>query len=176
LPPSLKFPRHSARAAANGSNDGSLEASRQVKERTGKIGFGFAAGASSANTIWFLANYYWWSNGAALVVASAWVLLRETTRVLLEGAPRGLDVTEVEGALREHPAVEDVHHVHAWSLGSGVVALSAHVVVEEDLLLHDAQVLGDELKEVLGRRFGIDHATLELECHVCAPEPPAQPD
>jgi multiple sugar transport system substrate-binding protein len=46
-----------------------LEDARQVKERTGKIGFGFAAGASSANTIWFLANYYWWSNGAALVVA-----------------------------------------------------------------------------------------------------------
>jgi multiple sugar transport system substrate-binding protein len=45
-----------------------LEAARAVKERTGKIGFGFAAGASSANTIWFLANYYWWSNGAALVV------------------------------------------------------------------------------------------------------------
>jgi multiple sugar transport system substrate-binding protein len=45
-----------------------LEDARRVKERTGKIGFGFAAGASSANTIWFLANYYWWSNGAALVV------------------------------------------------------------------------------------------------------------
>ncbi|MDX1540720.1 MAG: ABC transporter substrate-binding protein, partial [Geminicoccaceae bacterium] len=45
-----------------------LEDSRQVKQKTGKVGFGFAAGASSANTIWFLANYYWWSNGAALVV------------------------------------------------------------------------------------------------------------
>jgi multiple sugar transport system substrate-binding protein len=45
-----------------------LEDARRVKDRTGKIGFGFAAGASSANTIWFLANYYWWSNGAALVV------------------------------------------------------------------------------------------------------------
>jgi multiple sugar transport system substrate-binding protein len=45
-----------------------LEDARRVKEQTGKIGFGFAAGASSANTIWFLANYYWWSNGAALVV------------------------------------------------------------------------------------------------------------
>ena len=45
-----------------------LEDARRVKEKTGKIGFGFAAGASSANTIWFLANYYWWSNGAALVV------------------------------------------------------------------------------------------------------------
>jgi len=45
-----------------------LEGSRQVKEKTGKIGFGFAAGASSANTIWFLANFHWWSDGGSLVV------------------------------------------------------------------------------------------------------------
>ena len=45
-----------------------LEDARRVKAETGKVGFGFAAGASAANTIWFLANYYWWSNEAALVV------------------------------------------------------------------------------------------------------------
>jgi multiple sugar transport system substrate-binding protein len=45
-----------------------LEASRKVKQNTGKTGFGFAAGASSANTIWFLANFYWWSDGGSLVV------------------------------------------------------------------------------------------------------------
>jgi multiple sugar transport system substrate-binding protein len=45
-----------------------LEASRKVKENTDKVGFGFAAGASSANTIWFLANFYWWSDGGSLVV------------------------------------------------------------------------------------------------------------
>ena len=45
-----------------------LEASRKVKENTDKVGFGFAAGASSANTIWFLANFNWWSDGGSLVV------------------------------------------------------------------------------------------------------------
>lgn len=45
-----------------------LEASRKVKEKTDKVGFGFAAGASSANTIWFLANFNWWSDGGSLVV------------------------------------------------------------------------------------------------------------
>ncbi len=48
-----------------------LEGARKVKAETGKIGFGFAAGASSANTIWFLANYYWWSNGQNLVTQDA---------------------------------------------------------------------------------------------------------
>ncbi len=44
------------------------DASRAVHEKTGKVGFGFPAGSASSNTIWFLANYYWWSNGPALVV------------------------------------------------------------------------------------------------------------
>ncbi len=104
---------------------------------------------------------------AVLVLWSAWTLLRETTHVLLEGTPRGLDLADVERALLAHPAVEAVHHVHAWSLASDLRALSAHVVVTEEVSLHDAQMLGDELKFELARRFAIEHATLELECHVC---------
>ncbi|MDP8961912.1 MAG: cation transporter, partial [Actinomycetota bacterium] len=84
-----------------------------------------------------------------------------------EGTPRGLDVEEVERALLAHPAVEAVHHLHAWSLASDLRALSAHVVITEEVSLHDAQVLGDELKFELARRFAIEHSTLELECHVC---------
>lgn len=107
---------------------------------------------------------------AVLVLWSAWRLLREATHVLLEGSPRGLDIVEVEDALLAHPQVEAVHHLHVWSLASNVPALSAHVVIGEDASLHDAQLLGDELKAELGRRFDIMHATLELECHVCGPE------
>ncbi len=44
------------------------DASRTIHEKTGKVGFGFPAGSAASNTIWFLANYYWWSNGPALVV------------------------------------------------------------------------------------------------------------
>lgn len=104
---------------------------------------------------------------AALVLWSAWTLLREATHVLLEGTPRGLEVDEVEQVLLAHPAVEAVHHLHAWSLASDLRALSAHVVISEEVSLHDAQVLGDELKFELARKFAIEHATLELECHVC---------
>lgn len=107
---------------------------------------------------------------AALVLWSAWELLRETVHVLLEGTPRGVDVREVERLLLAHPAVEAVHHLHVWSIASDVPALSAHVLITEDVTLHQAQMLGDELKAVLEERLGIEHATLELECHVCAPE------
>jgi cobalt-zinc-cadmium efflux system protein len=104
---------------------------------------------------------------AGLIAGSALLLLRDVVRVLLEGAPSGLRVEAVERALAGAPAVEAVHHVHVWSLGSETPALSAHVVLAGEPSLHEAQARGDELKAMLAAQFGIGHATLELECHDC---------
>lgn len=106
-----------------------------------------------------------------LVVWSAWRLLRDTTHVLLEGAPRGLDLTAVESAIASTSGVAAVHHLHVWEVGSDLPALSVHVVLHGEPTLHDAQTQGVGLKAMLAQRFGIEHATLELECHECdAPE------
>lgn len=104
---------------------------------------------------------------AVLVLVGAWQLLRDTTNVLLEGAPRGLDLDALEAALIEQPHVEAVHHLHVWELGSEVPALSVHVVLDGEPTLHDAQARGRTLKTMLATRFGIEHATVELECHDC---------
>jgi cobalt-zinc-cadmium efflux system protein len=104
---------------------------------------------------------------AALVLWSAWGLLRSTAHVLLEGTPRGVDPDVVADALLGATGVAAVHHLHVWSLASDVPALSAHVVLEGEQTLHDAQAAGGRLKELLEHRFGITHATLELECHPC---------
>jgi len=104
---------------------------------------------------------------AAIVIWSAAGLLRATLQVLLEGAPSHLRSEEIETAMEAAPGVESVHHLHLWSLASDVPALSAHVVLGGELSLHDAQGRGDELKVMLEERFGISHATLELECHDC---------
>jgi cobalt-zinc-cadmium efflux system protein len=104
---------------------------------------------------------------AGLVLWSAWGLLRATAHVLLEGTPRGVDPDVVADALLGATGVAAVHHLHVWSLASDVPALSAHVVLEGEQTLHDAQAAGGRLKELLEHRFGITHATLELECHPC---------
>ena len=108
---------------------------------------------------------------AVLVLGSAWSLLRDTAHVLLEGTPRGMDPESVEATLAADAEVEAVHHVHLWNLASDVPALSAHVVLRGEVSLHEAQASGDRLKDLLERRFGISHATLELECHPCDPAP-----
>lgn len=108
---------------------------------------------------------------AGLVVWSAWGLLRDATNVMLEAAPGDVDPAAVEAALASDPQVMAVHHTHLWSLASDVTAFSGHVVLAEPQTLHDAQQEGVRLKEMLADRFGISHATLELECHACEPGP-----
>jgi cobalt-zinc-cadmium efflux system protein len=107
---------------------------------------------------------------ALLVVYSGFRLLADTVHVLLEGTPAGMDRTEVEATLLAEVGVEAVHHLHLWSLASDVPSLSAHVVLAGEVSLHEAQERGEDLKQVLAAKYGIVHATLELECHACEDE------
>lgn len=134
-----------------------------------------ALAAGIAALLW---HAYWVDPAASLVIAvlilwSSWSLLRDTTHVLMEGAPADIDLRTVEAALAAEGSVREVHHVHLWTIASGVPSLSAHVVLDRDVSLHEAQLEGDRLKQMLSARFGIGHATLELECHPCLffPEP-----
>lgn len=107
----------------------------------------------------------------ALVLWSAWGLLRDATHVLMEGTPRGLDASVIERFIADDPAVEGIHHVHVWNLASDMPALSAHVVIAgERTTLHEAQVEGDRIRARVLERFGIEHTTFELECHACEPD------
>jgi len=104
---------------------------------------------------------------AVLIVLAAWHLLRDTTRVLLDAVPPEIDVATVSAALGAADGVEAVHHLHVWTMGSERPALSAHVVLTGPLSLHDAQERATDLKNMLATRFGIQHTTLEVECHAC---------
>ncbi|MBS5904673.1 MAG: cation transporter [Acetobacteraceae bacterium] len=100
--------------------------------------------------------------GIALwVLPRTWTLLSEAIDVLLESVPRGIDLDAVETAMRDAPGVRDIHDLHVWSLTSGKVALSAHVVVEPSLAREDR--LEDALGAMLAARFGITHATVQAE-------------
>jgi len=102
---------------------------------------------------------------AGLLLWTGTSLVRRTTRVLLEGAPPGMDVNELSALITADERVNGVHHLHVWSVDSTTVALSAHVEVAADSL-HDAQLVATDLERQLALR-GVDHATLALECHPC---------
>lgn len=101
---------------------------------------------------------------AALVLPRAWALLHEAGVVLLEAAPRGIDVEEVRGHLCGVAGVVDVHDLHAWTITSGMPALSAHVTVTESTLAErGVGPILDDLTGCVSDHFGIDHATFQVE-------------
>jgi cobalt-zinc-cadmium efflux system protein len=99
-----------------------------------------------------------------LVLPRAWHLLREALDVLLEAAPRGVDLDDVRSHMLRVDGVLGVHDLHAWTITSGLPVLSAHVVVDEDALAagHGGRVL-DSLCECLGEHFDVEHCTFQLE-------------
>jgi cobalt-zinc-cadmium efflux system protein len=107
---------------------------------------------------------------AALIVAvimlyASFGLLKESGRVFLEAAPRGMDPDEIGRALAHAPGVVEVHDLHVWEVSSGFPALAAHVVVGRDCDCHQARM---GLQTLLRERFDIEHTTLQMD-HECAP-------
>jgi cobalt-zinc-cadmium efflux system protein len=109
---------------------------------------------------------------AVLVLWAGWGLLRDTTHVLMEGTPRGLDAETVRAAVLAVDGVADVHHLHLWTLASDVPTLSAHVVVPGDPTLRAAQRTADQIRAMLEAGFALTHVTLELECRAARTDGP----
>lgn len=101
---------------------------------------------------------------ALLILRSAWTVTRESGHILLEGTPSDIDAARVGAALREVSGVVDVHHVHAWSLTSERRLLTLHAVVEEGTDHNHVLVAANR---ILLERFGVDHATVQLERGAC---------
>ena len=102
----------------------------------------------------------------AFIIKSAWDVVSETTHLLAEGTPRGIDLDEVARFVQSFPGVREVHHVHIWGLSSHLRALSAHIVVE-DQRISEATRITSLLEHALEEKFGINHPTFQLECAAC---------
>jgi cobalt-zinc-cadmium efflux system protein len=100
------------------------------------------------------------------IIKSAWSIVAETVHILTEGTPRGINLHEVAAFIQSFPGVENVHHLHIWGLSSRVRALSAHIVVQ-DQLISNGNKISSQLEHELEDRFGINHPTLQLESSVC---------
>lgn len=95
-----------------------------------------------------------------LVLFSSWRLLKDSTSILLESAPPGMDAKRVGNEMVGVDGVEEVHDLHVWEITSGFPALAAHVLVGEDSDCHERR---REIEKVLYREFGIEHTTLQVD-------------
>lgn len=95
-----------------------------------------------------------------LVLGSSWKLLRDSTNILLEATPRGINAEKVGRSMASVAGVEEVHDLHIWTITSGFPALAAHVLVGQD---EDCHARRRDLETLLARDFGIEHTTLQVD-------------
>ena len=104
-----------------------------------------------------------------LILWNAWGILRESLDILLENAPRDVDMHDLTHDLLTVDGVRGVHHVHVWSINSSLRALSAHILTE-DISVSRGALVQRAVNEVLFHKYHIGHATLQLECAECDPD------
>jgi cobalt-zinc-cadmium efflux system protein len=105
---------------------------------------------------------------AGLILWTSAGVLQETTTVLLEGSPLDTDMPAVIAAIKGVPGVKDVHDLHVWTVGPGVVACSCHIVVAEQSIREGQQVLRAVVHD-LEHHFEITHTTVQVEVEGCEP-------
>lgn len=103
---------------------------------------------------------------AGLILWSSWGVLKESVGVLLEGTPTGMDMAAVIAAIKNLSGVLDVHDLHVWTVGPGVIACSCHVLVAEQSISEGQQVLRNVVQEMRDR-FRITHTTVQVEVEGC---------
>ena len=97
---------------------------------------------------------------AAIMLRAAFFLLRDSARVFLEAAPKGLDPRKIGEAMAGREGVREVHDLHVWEVTSGFPALSAHVLVSRETDCHAAR---RDLEALLRERFELEHTTLQVD-------------
>jgi cobalt-zinc-cadmium efflux system protein len=101
-----------------------------------------------------------------VILRGAFVLVKDAVNILLEAVPKDVNLDDVQKTIHSIPGVEDLHHVHLWTIASGMHALSAHVVVGDVLTSRTGEILL-EINKLLLDRYKIPHTTIQFECENC---------
>ncbi len=101
-----------------------------------------------------------------VIIFGAWSLVKESVSILLESVPAHISIEEMATELEKISGVREAYHIHVWTITSGVYAMSAHVLIDDQLVSGSRDIL-DRIRAVIAERFGISHSTIQLECEKC---------
>jgi cobalt-zinc-cadmium efflux system protein len=126
-----------------------------------------SVGVVVSGAIIMLSGFYWIDSAVSIVVAavifiSTWVLLKQTLRISMDGVPHNIDSAKVAEEIGKTEGVQDVHHLHIWALSTTQNALTAHIVLKNEISLGDIPKIKDEIRHQ-ALHLGIHHCTLETE-------------
>jgi cobalt-zinc-cadmium efflux system protein len=101
-----------------------------------------------------------------LILRGAYALIVESIDIFLEATPKDINVEELLDDLRKIKGVKDVHHLHLWTITTGINAMSTHVLIDDLLISSSAHIL-KEIKSLLRNKYKIEHSTIQFECESC---------
>ena len=130
-----------------------------------------SVGVITAGIIISLTGYYVADAIASVVIAMIilWGAVRivgESADVLLEAVPKHIETSGVIDFIRNIPGVNEVHDIHIWTITSNIYALSAHLVIDDQMVSKSLDIV-KTVRQGLARRYNISHTTLQLECESC---------
>jgi cobalt-zinc-cadmium efflux system protein len=101
-----------------------------------------------------------------LILGGAYRLVRESIDIFLEATPKDINMAKLLDDLHKIEGVKEIHHLHLWTITSGIYAMSAHVLIEDLLVSRCAQILG-EIERLLHGKYGMEHTTIQFESESC---------
>jgi len=101
-----------------------------------------------------------------LILRGAYSLVRESIDIFLEATPKDINVEKMLDDLHKIEGVKEVHHLHLWTITSGIYAMSAHVLIEDLLTSRSAQIL-KEIETLLQGKYSMEHTTIQFESESC---------
>jgi cobalt-zinc-cadmium efflux system protein len=105
-----------------------------------------------------------------VIIYGAWALVKESVSILLESVPSHIDIETVATAISKVRGVREAYHIHVWTITSGVHAMSAHVLIDDQLVSRSRDLI-DDIRTLLAEKFKILHSTIQLECERCDMNP-----
>ncbi len=105
-----------------------------------------------------------------IIIYGSWSLVKESVNILLESVPSHIDIDTVSAEIAQVKGVREAYHIHIWAITSGVYSMSAHVLIDDQLVSGCRNII-DEIREILSKKFNIRHSTIQLECDRCDMSP-----
>jgi cobalt-zinc-cadmium efflux system protein len=105
-----------------------------------------------------------------VIIYGAWALVKESVSILLESVPAHINIETVAAEISKIRGVREAYHIHVWTITSGVHALSAHILIDDQLVSRSRDLI-DDIRALLADKFKILHSTIQLECERCDMNP-----
>ncbi len=101
-----------------------------------------------------------------VIIYGAWALVKESVNVLLESVPSHISIDSVAAEIATVKGVREAYHIHVWTITSGVYALSAHVLIDDQPVSGSRDII-NEIRALVSKKFNVLHSTIQLECDRC---------